>query len=136
MGPAVQLRAAHPFDPHRTKGQTGGCPLEKEPRGLGSPRSGPDPEPSRAARTYLPAASRPAPSACRVLGAPRVGLGRAGAGDLQGGGRAAGPLLRPRPLEPGGAAGGVSSENLRSGVLTSSAGPGTRPPYALGISLG
>lgn len=40
MGPAVQLRAAHPFEPHRTKGQTEGCPLEKEPRGLGSPRSG------------------------------------------------------------------------------------------------
>lgn len=114
MGPAVQLRATHPFEPHWTKGQTGGCPLEKEPRGLGSPRSGPDPEPSRAARTYLPAASRPAPAACRVLKAPRVGPGRGGGSR---GKRAGGGTFASSP-PPGAGRGGRRSE-LRELALRS-----------------
>ena len=109
MGPAVQLRAAHPFVPLRTKGQARGCPREKGPRGLGSPRSRPDPEQSRAQIPDLPRSCL-RPRAGRVGGA--LGPGRVGAGDLEGRGRAAGPLLGPRPLEPGAAAaGGVSSRS-------------------------
>ena len=77
MGPAVQLRAAHPFVPLRTKGHTGGCPREKGPRGLGSPRSKPDPEQSRAQTPDLPRSCL-GPRAGRVGGT--LGPGRAESG--------------------------------------------------------
>ena len=145
MGPAGQLRADHPFVPLGTKSQMGGCPRETGPRGPGSPRSRPEPRP--AARTYpspgerralaKPSqhALRPAPAEPeepRGPGRAGPGLGGPGRGLLRGG-RAAGPLLCPRPLEPGASAGGVSSENLHSGVP--SAGPGMRQGFRLGPHL-
>lgn len=102
LGPAVQLRQPTHSSPLGLRGKPEGVPERKgragsAPQGQG--RTPTEPSPDTGLTSQLPRAPRPAPVESEEPSG-RAGPGRVGAGDREGRGRAAGPLLGPAPWSP------------------------------------
>ena len=102
LGPAVQLRQPTHSSALGLRGKPEGVPERKgragsAPQGQG--RTPTEPSPDTGLTSQLPRAPRPAPVESEEPSG-RAGPGRVGAGDREGRGRAAGPLLGPAPWSP------------------------------------